>query len=142
MDGASPPRIRYADPEPTGLAAIVGGVLEGNLRADPSRARHLRPATVRVEARDLGLAVRLDLRPDGVLVASDPARDGGELTISAEAARLVELVGAPLRLGLPDPLHPGGRRVLAAILRREIRIRGALRHPLALVRLARLLSVS
>ncbi|GIU98692.1 MAG: hypothetical protein KatS3mg014_0308 [Actinomycetota bacterium] len=132
--------VRYRDVEPEGLAALVGGLLEANLRADPRRARLLRPARVEIRAQDAGASVLVELRPDGVLVTG--SADGEvDVRVAADAARLVELVAAPLRFGLPDPLRPEGRAVLRSLVRREIRIRGLLRHPLVLTRLARLLSV-
>lgn len=136
------PVVRYRDPEPSGLALVVGELLEANLRADPDRARLLRPAAVEIVARDLGIAVRLDLDRGGVLVASGSGDGRADLVVVADAVRLIELVRAPLRLGVPDPFRPDGRRALAALLAGDIRLRGALRRPLALVRLARLLSVS
>lgn len=133
--------VRYPDGEPAGLAALVGGLLEANLRADPRRARLLRPARVEISAPDAGASVRLAIEPGGVRVGGVP--DGrADLRVVADSARLLELVGAPLRLGLPDPLHPQGRRVLGALARGEIRIAGLLRHPLLVLRLARLLSVA
>lgn len=134
------PTVRYRDPEPSGLAALVGGLLEANLRAHPDRAGLLRPLAVEIVARDLGLAVRLDLDRGGVLVGVADGR--ADLAIVADAAHLIELVRAPLRLGVPDPLRRDGRRALAALLAGGIRLRGGLRRPLALLRLARLLSVS
>lgn len=137
----SPPLVRYLDAEPSGLASVVGGLVEANLRADPARARLLRPAVVEIAARDLGLAVRLRLGPDGVVLSPASSDGRADLVVAADAGALVELVRAPLRVGVPDPLRPEGRRVLLALLRGDIRVRGAARHPLRLLRLARLLSV-
>lgn len=133
--------VRYPDGEPAGLAALVGGLLEANLRAHPRRARLLRPARVGISAPDAGASVLLVLEPAGPLVGG-PLDGPVDVHVIADSARLIELVGAPLRLGLPDPLRPQGRRVLAAIARGEIRILGLLRHPLLVRRLACLLSVA
>jgi hypothetical protein len=133
--------VRYPDGEPAGLAALVGGLLEANLRAHPARARLVRRARVEISAPDAGVSVMIVLDPEGPLVVR--SADGrADVTVVADSARLLQLVGAPLRLGLPDPLHPRGRAVLGALARREIRIRGLLRHPLLVSRLARLLSVA
>lgn len=133
--------VRYAGGESPGLAALVGGLLEANLRAHPRRARLLRPARVELSVPDAGESVVLVLDPEGPLVAA--SADGPiDLRVVADPARLIELVAAPLRLGLPDPLRREGRRVLRAVARGEIRIRGLLRHPLLVTRLARLLSVA
>jgi hypothetical protein len=133
--------VRYADGEPVGLAALLGGLLEANLRARPGRARLIRPARVGIVAPDAGVGVLLVLGPEGLVVAG--SADGPvDVRVVADSDRLIQLVGAPLRLGLPDPLRRQGRAVLAAIARREIRIQGLLRHPLLVSRLARLLSVA
>lgn len=133
--------VRYVGGEPAGLAALIGGLLEANLRAHPRRARLLRPARVEISAPDAGTSVLLALDPDGSLVSASV--DGPvDVRVAADAARLIELVAAPLRLGLPDPLRREGRRVLRALARGEFRIRGLVRHPLLAIRLARLLSVA
>jgi hypothetical protein len=133
--------VRYPDGEPAGLAALVGGLLEANLRAHPARAHLVRRARVEISAPDAGVSVMIVLDPEGPLVVR--SADGrADVAVVADSARLLQLVGAPLRLGLPDPLHPRGRAVLGALARREIRIRGLLRHPLLVSRLARLLSVA
>lgn len=133
--------VRYPEGEPVGLAALVGGLLEANLRADPRRARLLRPARVEISAPDAGARVLLVLDPEGPLVTGS-VEGPVDVRVMADSVRLPQLVAAPLRLGLPDPLHPQGRAVLRALARREIRIRGLLRHPLVVTRLARLLSVA
>jgi hypothetical protein len=51
------------------------------------------------------------------------------------------LSAVPLRFGLPDPATTEGRAVTGKLFRRELRIRGLLRHPGKLARLNRLLSV-
>lgn len=133
--------VRYVGGEPAGLAALVGGLLEANLRAHPRRARLLRPARVEISAPAASASVLLVLDPDGPLVSASV--DGPvDVRVTADPVRLIELVAAPHRLGLPDPLRREGRRVLGAVARGEIRIRGLLRHPLLVIRLARLLSVA
>jgi hypothetical protein len=62
--------------------------------------------------------------------------------VRADADALLLLSSAPLRFGLPDASSRDGRRVLAKVLRREIRISGLVVHPLTVARFARLLSVA
>lgn len=134
-------RVRYAEEEPNGLAAMVGGLIEANLSDHPRRVRLLRPVVADLVAIDADVGARLEIERDHVRV-TDIAGDRAHLRITADAITLVELAGVPLRLGLPDPFHPQGRAVIRKIVSREIEIEGLLRHPVALSRLTRLLSVA
>jgi hypothetical protein len=133
-------RVIFADPEPSGLAVMLGGLLEQNLARDPTRERLLHPSLVSIVARDAAVAVTLYLRPGRVL-----ARDGVDpralLRIAADSGRLMAMTAVPLRMGMPDVLTPQGRAIVRDIVARRITIRGMLEHPLHLVRLTSLLSV-
>ncbi|HEY6677620.1 MAG TPA: hypothetical protein VI411_01830, partial [Actinomycetota bacterium] len=60
--------VAYADREPNGLAAMVGGLIEANLRQHPERRSLLRPAVVELVAVDAGVSVRIALSPRQVTV--------------------------------------------------------------------------
>src|SRR5881397_403116 len=55
--------VVYADEEPNGLAAMVGGLIEANLRQHPERRSLLRPAVLELVAADAGVSVRIALSP-------------------------------------------------------------------------------
>ena len=131
--------VVYADPAPSGLASMLGGLIEQNLARDPARGRLLRPGVFAIEAPDAGAAVTLHVGSGGVRVEGgvDPA---APVRVRADSARLLAIAGAPLRFGLPDPLRAEGRAVVASILRRRVRIAGLLRHPVLVARLTALLS--
>lgn len=135
--------VVYADQEPNGLAAMVGGLIEANLRQHPDRRSLLRPAVVELAASDAGVSVRIALSPDGVSVSSGPFHPGRpRVRVRADSESLLLLSSAPLRFGLPDPFSRDGRRVLSKVMRREIRISGLIAHPLTVARFSRLLSVT
>ena len=135
--------VVYADEEPNGLAAMVGGLIEANLRQHPERRSLLRPAVVELAAADAGVSVRIALSPGRVSVSSGSSRSARPgVRVLADSDSLLLLSSAPLRFGLPDPLARDGRRVLAKVLRREIRISGLVAHPLTVARFGRLLSVA
>jgi len=134
-------RVAYVDAEPNGLAAMVGGLIEANLLRHPRRLQLLRPAVIDLVALDADVAVSLSFDRQQVRVANGIANGRADVRVTTDSLSLVELAGAPLRLGLPDVLHPEGRRVARKVLAREIRIEGLLRHPLKLSRVTRLLSV-
>jgi hypothetical protein len=125
--------------KPDGLAGLVVGLIEQNLRRDPARGRHLKGEAVTIEATDAGSAVWLELRADGVRWRSGPGV-AAPVAVRAPSAQLLELSGAPLRFGLPDVLTRDGRRIVGGILRGRIRVRGLVRHLGTVRRLTMLLS--
>lgn len=136
-------KVEYSNPEPNGLAAMLGGLIEANLGRHPDRRSLLKPAVIELTAPDAGVSVSLDLSPDRVVVSngSAPGR-GPHVRIRAESDALLALSSVPLRFGLPDPLTREGRRVLGDVLHGRIRIAGLLRHTRSLTRLSKLLSVA
>ena len=123
-----------------GLASLVARLVESNLARDPSRRRLLRDAVVVLEASDAATAVTVDIR-DGHVSVRDGADPHPDVRVRATGMQLLELAGAPLRWGLPDPAAPQGRAVLGAIVRRDIRIHRLLTGLPTLRRLTMLLSV-
>lgn len=135
------PRVAYLDAEPNGLAAMVGGLIEANLKNHPDRTQLLRRAVIDLVALDADVAVSLAIDRREVRVANGISDGRADVRVTTDSLSLVELAGVPLRLGLPDVFHPEGRLVARKVLSRDIRIEGLLRHPLKLSRVTRLLSV-
>lgn len=134
-------RVAYLDEDPAGLAAMLGGLLEANLDAHPDRARLLRRGLVGIVARDAGVAVTIHLAPGRITLANGLV-GRPSLVVETDAETLAELSSVPLRLGLPDPATPAGRRVLAGLGSGRLRVRGLVRSLPLLARLNRLLAVS
>jgi hypothetical protein len=135
--------VQYADEEPNGLAALLGGLIEANLQQHPDRRSLLRPALVELSAADAGVSITLAIQASGVRVRNGrmPGRRP-HLRVRASSGSLLSLSTAPLRLGFPDPFTPSGRESLGQVLSGRIRIAGLLRHPVRAARLIRLLSVA
>lgn len=134
------PEVVFADPEPVGLALMLGDLIAQNLLRDPGRARLLLPALVSIAASDAGVAATLRIGPGRVLVAGG-AHPRAQIHVRAPADRLLALTDTPLRLGLPDLLSREGRGLVADVVCRRIRIGGMMSHPCRLARLTMLLSV-
>lgn len=134
-------RVEYLEQEPSGLASMLGGLIEANLQEDPGRADLLRPGVVGIVAEDAGVAVTIRLAPGRVTVA-DGLVGRPQLLIRTDGETLTELSTVALRLGLPDALSPDGRAVLGKLRSGRLRVRGMLRHPVLLSRLNRLLSIA
>jgi hypothetical protein len=134
--------VTYADHQPNGLASMLGGLLEANLRASPERAELLRLSTVQLIATDAEVSTCLRISPSGVEVANDRPSARVDLSVRASSSDLIALSAMPLRFGLPDPLRREGRSIISKLFRGRIRVTGLMRHPAMLTRLTRLLSVS
>ena len=76
-----------------------------------------------------------DADPNGLT-----GREG--VVVRADTTTLTDLTTAPLRLGFPDALTAAGRAVTERLLKRDLTVRGLLRHPVLVSRLTRLLSVA
>lgn len=133
-------RVQLESEEPSGLAEMLAGLLEQNLDRRPERASLLRPSVVLLEVPDSGVIVSVRTWPGGLRVADGNVRDA-DLRVVANADRLLATASAPLRAGLPDPLRPAGRAVLADVVTGRIRVHGLVRHPVRLARFISLLSV-
>jgi hypothetical protein len=137
----SAPAVEYLDGEPSGLATMIGGLIEGNLAAHPDRVGLLKPAVVGIVATDAGVAITLRLSASRITVA-DGLLGRPQLTVEADSETLTELTASPLRLGFPDALTSEGRRMTGKLVRRDMRVHGLVRHPGIASRLTRLLSVA
>jgi hypothetical protein len=133
--------VSYGDPEPSGLASMLGRLIEQNLERDPSRRRLLRAAVATVESVDADLIVTLRFTGDGVVLTDGTVADA-DVRVRAPSAALLELARSPLLWGLPSPLDSRGRALLLDVGRRRIEIRGLLRHLPAVRRLTMLLSAT
>jgi hypothetical protein len=133
--------VEVVGASPSGLAQMVGELIEQNLARDPGRRVLLRPAVAVLDAPDAEVTVFLRIRRDEVRVGDGEVPDA-HVRIRTTSDRLLELTTAPLRFGRPDLLRPEGRAIVADLLRGRIRIAGLLRHPVRLARLTMLLSVA
>jgi hypothetical protein len=133
-------RVEYADDEPNGLAAMIGGLIEGNLANDSGRAKLLRRAVVGIIADDVGVGITLRIRPGSVLVANGVVGDP-QVIVRADSDTLTELSSAPLRFGFPDAMTKDGRTITRKLASGGLKVKGLTRHPGVVSRLNRLLSV-
>ncbi len=134
--------VRYWDSEPNGLAAMLGGLIQGNLDAHPDRAALLAsPATYAIVAPDVDVAVSIRLK-DGSVTVRNGVVGRPDIVITADSDALLALSSVPLRFGLPDATTPEGREVTRKLLRGELKLKGLALHPVKLARLNKLLSVN
>lgn len=135
-------RVEYLDEEPSGLASMLGGLVEANLEAHPEREALLKPSVVGLIAEDSAVAVTLRLAPGRVTVANGLVGGTHDLVIRTSSEDLIALTAVPLRLGLPDPMTADGRRVMGSLIRGRLRVKGMFLRLPTLTRVQRLLSVA
>jgi hypothetical protein len=133
-------RVEYADEEPNGLAAMIGGLIEGNLKDHPEREGLLRHALVGIVADDAGVGITLRISPGRVVVANGVLGNPAVI-VRADSGTLTELTSASLRFGFPDALTADGRVVTRKFASGELKVMGLSRHPGTVRRLNKLLSV-
>jgi hypothetical protein len=142
--GAVTVPVTYESQEPNGLAAMLGGIIEGNLRTHPERERLVtegKPATFSISAPDVDVAVSIRFSPGGVQVRNGVV-GRPDVRIESDSETLMGLSTAPLRFGLPDATKKEGREVVGKMLSRALKVRGAVAHSGKLARLNKMLSVS
>lgn len=134
-------QVTYADPEPNGLATILGGLIEANLGVHPERGALLeRPATYAITAPDAGVGVTIALAPGAVTIRNGVV-GSPDIRVEAASDNLIGLSAVPLRLGLPDPMTREGREVNRKLFKGELKVHGLWLHPAKLARLNKLLTV-
>ena len=135
-------RVRYGDAEPSGLAQMLGGLIEANLAAHPDReALVAKRATYCIRARDAGVDVSIRFSPEEVTVRNGVV-GRPNVRIETDSDSLIGLSSVPLRFGFPDAMTKEGREVNRKLFRRELKVHGLVRHPGKLARLNKLLSVT
>ena len=134
-------QVTLTDPEPNGLATMLGGVIEANLAAHPERDALLSGrSTYSITASDAGVSVTIALAP-GVVTLRNGVSGTPDIRIETNSDDLIGLSAVPLRFGLPDPMTKEGREVNRKLFKGELKVRGMWRHPGKLARLNKLLTV-
>lgn len=133
--------VTYVDPEPNGLATMLGGLIEANLRTHPEREALLgKRSTYSITAPDAGVTVTIGLAPGTVSIRNGPVGTP-DVRIETNSENLIGLSAVPLRFGLPDAMTKEGREVNRKLLKGELKVKGLLLHPGKLARLNKLLTV-
>jgi hypothetical protein len=134
-------KVQYPDPEPDGLATMLGGLIEANLAAHPDREALLRKrATFAIVAPDVDVAVSIRLYR-GTVTVRNGVIGRPDVTIRASSDDLMGLSSVPLRWGLPDLRTKEGREINRKLLKGKLKVKGLLAHPGKLAQLNKLMSV-
>jgi hypothetical protein len=138
----TPPVSLAPGTEQAGLALMMADLIGENLAHNPSRWKDFGrlEALISIEARDAEVAVTLEFRR-GSLVVHSGIHGTPVLHIAADSEPLLKLALLEMTAGIPNLFTDVGRALLKSIVKRDVRISGALAHPVALIRLTRLISV-
>jgi hypothetical protein len=134
-------KVQYPDPEPNGLATMLGGLIEANLTAHPERAALLQKrATFAIVAPDVDVAVSIRLYR-GTVTVRNGVIGRPDVTIRADSNDLIGMSSVPLRWGLPDIRTKEGREINRKLMKGQLKVKGMLAHPGKLAQLNKLMSV-
>jgi hypothetical protein len=128
--------------EDAGLAGMLAALVRQNLARDPGRWRDFRKlhARVGIEVPDASVVVTLEFGR-GVLTVHDGIRGVPAIRISADVTTVLELTRLRIVRGLPSLSDPATQALIGKLAAGTVRIKGAVAHLVALLRMTRLLSV-
>jgi hypothetical protein len=134
-------KVQYPDPEPNGLATMLGGLIEANLNTHRERATLLQKrATFAIVAPDVDVAVSIRLYR-GTVTVRNGVIGRPDVMIRANSDDLIGMSAVPLRWGLPDLRTKEGREINGKLVKGRLKVEGLLTHPGKLARLNKLMSV-
>lgn len=127
-----------------GLAMMLSGLLTQNLEGKPHKVKdfdRLR-ACIAIVAEDAGVALTLEFQ-GGKLVVHDGIFGVPDVTVRASADDVMNMSLVELtKRGFPDGRGEVSKQIDAAMSAGRIRAIGAVRHPLAMLFLTRVMSVN
>jgi hypothetical protein len=131
------------DAREAGLAGMMADLISANLRQRPEKSKDFArlDLLITLEAVDAEVAVTLEFRK-GSLIVHGSCHQKPEIRISASSELLLGLAAVKIRLGLPDLFGRDARALRRGLLSGRVKMTGALRRPVQLVRFTRLMSVN
>jgi len=143
LDVDSRAEVLYADDEPSAFASMLGGLIEANVRGNPSKAGDFDSLKARVGiwVTDIDEGVTLDFK-GGQLVVHNGLKPRRKLTIRTDADTVMNLSNLKIGLlGLPVYYDEVGRGVALKLLTGKLKIDGLLPNVLTLNTVTRIFSV-
>jgi len=137
-------RVRLAEnAQEVGLAAMIVDLIRANLEQNPGKWADLvrLDGPVSLDAVDAGVSVTLAFQ-GGTLIVHEGIRGSPYIRISASAEALLGLAAVKIRAGLPFLFGRDGRGLRRRLFTGQVRIAGAFRRPIQLIRFTRLMSVN
>lgn len=147
------PELVLTGDDPNGVARLLHTVLGEKLDESPWKAgaaRSLSSRTIRLSVPDRGESAEVAIAARSIDIRSE--RTGrADVEVDLDMQTLPLLLGIPLvrppwrrapaPARLPALWRTGGTRLLRGLVARQVRIRGALAHPVVVVRVLQMLGV-
>ena len=135
--------VDYADAEPSAFATMLGGLIEANVLASPSKRQDFDALTARVGIWvtdiDEGVTLAFDA---GRLIVHNGLEPRRRITIRAEAETVMNLSNLKIGLfGLPIYYDGVGRGVALKLVQGKLKIEGLIANVATLNRVTRIFSV-
>ncbi|PKN46145.1 MAG: hypothetical protein CVU59_06940 [Deltaproteobacteria bacterium HGW-Deltaproteobacteria-17] len=128
--------------EDVALATMISSMLEQNLESKPGRLKdfNARCANIALDVTDAEAQITLafskgTLTVHGGLVNPD-------IVVSTDSTSLLEMGSLKIKFGMPYYFDKQGMDVIKKLLKGELKIKGLLKHPFALTRFTKVMSVA
>jgi len=143
MAGRAVKLVEYADAEPSAFATMLGGLIEANVLASPSKRQDFDALTARVGIWvtdiDEGVTLVFDA---GRLTVHNGLGPRRRITIRADADTVMSLSNLKIGLfGLPIYYDGVGRGVALKLVQGKLKIEGLMANVATLNRVTRIFSV-
>jgi hypothetical protein len=131
-----------AGAEDAPLTGLLADLLTANLEDNPGCVTDFNRLrlNVGIDAVDAESQVTLEFREGKLTVHNGMLNPA--MVIIADVETLLAITNINVRYGMPWYFDRTGFEVIVKLLKRELRIKGMLRHPLALTRLTKVMSVA
>ncbi len=128
--------------EEAALAGMLADMLRGNLENKPERVKDFNALNISIgiEATDAETQITLAFANGKLTVHKGLVNPG--IVITTDSTSLLELAALNIKYGMPWYFDEKGMAVVKKLLKREVKIKGLLVHPLALTRLTKVMSVA
>ena len=125
-----------------GLAIMLSSLIRQNITVKQQRLNDLRMLNIHIGlwANDIGVKLTMVFE-NGALVFHDGISEETQVLIVADSDSILNLSLLPIKFGIPWLLNKPGITFIGKLISGSLKITGLLKHPLAIIRLTRLISV-
>jgi hypothetical protein len=124
------------------MALLLSNMMRENLD-QPEKLKEFNSlrSTVHILVKDVGSEVTM-VFDRGSLTFHGDKTNRPDLSIETDSETLLNLANVSIKFGLPYYFDEVGLGILKKLLKRELKIKGMFTHPIALVKLSKVMSVN
>jgi hypothetical protein len=128
--------------EEAGLAVMLADIIRTNLQNKPEREKDFNSlqGNIYIRAEDADVDITLAFEK-GKLTVHGGKVGKPKVSIVTDSETLLNLANISIKMGLPYYFDETGRAIIRKLLKRELKLKGLVTHPLALTRLTKIMSV-